>query len=118
MEIRQAKRLFEDNIRSALHRRIAWELTFEQWLALWGDRIDQRGRNKGQFQLCRKNDIGPYAIGNCYVATITHNTSVRGFKETRTHARYLGDLYDQQDAMRESWDPLQQLILEEERGVL
>jgi hypothetical protein len=70
-------------------------LSFKEWLELWGDRITDRGPHKGELVLCRKNDVGPYAVGNCYIARTEHNSSVRGNNETRTNCYALGNHIDQ-----------------------
>lgn len=64
--------------------------------------------------MCRKNDIGPYAKGNCYIATSRHNSVVRGFKETSTHSIDLGDWHDQRHLNFKYSDPLAALIAAEE----
>ncbi len=67
---RRAFRAQQDN---AATRGIGWELTFEQWWALWKDQYHLRGRTKGCLVMCRTGDKGPYAIGNVRIATIKEN---------------------------------------------
>jgi hypothetical protein len=54
-------------------RNIDWELTFDEWLDIWGTDIDQRGRGIGKLNMCRYGDKGPYAVGNVYIGTHEHN---------------------------------------------
>jgi hypothetical protein len=91
---------------TAYNRGIPWELSFEQWMGLWAERIGERGPYKGQYVLCRKNDLGGYAIGNCYIATKSHNSSVRGYAETRTNCVAYGEYADQRAGLyrRQSFD--------------
>ncbi len=103
---------FQQHRRGAKTRGIGFELTFSQWLAIWGDRIDQVGTRRGQYVMCRMNDMGPYAVGNCYIATGTHNLSVRGYMETRTNAKYLAD--DDRAPKSLRCDPLEALLDAEE----
>lgn len=58
------------------HRGIKFELTFWQWWAIWqaSGHWDERGRGQG-YVMCRKGDIGPYAVGNVYIDTAAHNSS-------------------------------------------
>jgi hypothetical protein len=50
--------------RNAALRGIAWEITFEEWLAWWGDDIGRRGRGECDLQMQRIADSGPYKLGN------------------------------------------------------
>ena len=104
-ELREHFDTFQANAESAARRGLGWELTFQQWLELWADRIHERGPYKGQYVLCRKNDLGPYAVGNCYVASKSHNSSVRGYMETRTNATYLGNLPEGVDIAKSRLNP-------------
>lgn len=50
---------------------IKFELTFEQWLKIWTDsgHLHERGREQGQYNMCRKGDKGGYTIGNVRIDT-------------------------------------------------
>ncbi len=95
---------FQANKRSAAARGIPFELSFEQWLTLWSEKIEDRGSRKGQFNLCRKNDLGGYVVGNCYVARKEHNSSVRGYMETRTNSIADGNHIDEHRARLTRWN--------------
>ena len=58
-----------------LGNRIEFRLTFEEWLDIWvkSGHLHERGRKKGQYNLCRIDDIGHYEVGNVYVASNAHN---------------------------------------------
>lgn len=101
-ELRDYRQKYWTNKGNAKKRGVAWRLTFEEWLCLWSEHILERGVHRDQYVLCRKNDQGAYAFGNCYVARSQHNNSVRGYKETRTHAE------------REWYRPNRQRLHEEE----
>jgi hypothetical protein len=64
---------FERQQRNAKQRGIRWELSFSEWLTIWGDNIDKRGRGRDQLCMARKGDIGPYAIGNVQIITNAEN---------------------------------------------
>ncbi len=58
----------------AINRRgIEWQLTFEEWLAWWGDNIDNRGCKSGQLVMARFNDTGPYSLSNIKKITANDN---------------------------------------------
>jgi hypothetical protein len=50
-------------------------LTFEEWFEIWekSGHLHERGRCRGQYQMARKGDKGPYAIGNVKIITVTEN---------------------------------------------
>ena len=52
--------------RAAIKRGITWELEFWKWLEIWqaSGHLHERGRRKGEFQMCRPDDVGPYASSN------------------------------------------------------
>lgn len=62
----------------AKRRGIEFLFTFEEWKQWWVDtgKWELRGRNSGCYQMCRNNDIGPYAIGNVYCDTIESNSKL------------------------------------------
>lgn len=105
-ELSEYKEKYRDNASRAKRRGIAFRLTFEEWLGLWAEHIKERGPYRGQYVLCRKNDQGDYVIGNCYIAHGTHNSSVRGYMETRTNSIAIGNYKDQlsQQFKRQSFD--------------
>jgi hypothetical protein len=77
MDIAKAKLRFQQHRYNAKARGIGFELTFEQWLAEWGDKIDQRGQGIDEYQMCRVMDRGPYAAGNVFIGTPKRNGHTR-----------------------------------------
>lgn len=65
---------FKNQRRNARVRGIGWELTLAQWWAIWhaSGKWGQRGRGAG-YVMCRNGDIGPYSVGNVYIATGAQN---------------------------------------------
>lgn len=59
----------------AKYRGIEFHLTFEEWWDIWNQsgKYEQRGRGAGKYCMSRKNDTGPYALGNVYIQTIDDN---------------------------------------------
>jgi hypothetical protein len=45
-------------------RGIPFELTYAQWLEIWGDKIVRRGPHKDELVMCRTRDEGGYTVGN------------------------------------------------------
>lgn len=73
---RSPLRAFISQHRAAIRRGIGWELTFGQWWQLWtaSGRWSERGRGNS-YMMCRKGDVGPYAVGNVFIATGCENSS-------------------------------------------
>lgn len=61
---------------NARKRGIAWEISLWDWWQIWqqSGRWEQRGRGSG-FVMCRFNDVGPYKVGNVFIATGVENSS-------------------------------------------
>lgn len=64
---------------NAAVRGIEFKLTFDQWWGIWqrSGHWEKRGNRKGHYVMCRKGDIGPYAVGNVYIGSFSHNTADR-----------------------------------------
>jgi RimJ/RimL family protein N-acetyltransferase len=60
---------------NAKRRGVPFHLTFEQWWTLWKPHWERRG--KGGLVMCRKGDSGPYAVGNVYIESQSHNACTR-----------------------------------------
>jgi len=58
----------------AKKRGIPFKLTLTEWLDIWGDKLPMRGKGKGKFHMCRKNDIGAYEVGNVYIGEHCYNS--------------------------------------------
>lgn len=73
--LKKYRRLYRYQVSGARRRRIAWQFTFEQWLAWWGDDIHQRGggNDMNSLVMCRRGDCGPYHPDNVYKATRREN---------------------------------------------
>lgn len=50
-----------------------WELTFEQWLAAWGDNYHLRGRETGQYSMTRINRTLGWSHDNVMLIERTNN---------------------------------------------
>lgn len=62
--------------RKAKRRGIVWELSFDDWWSIWqeSDRWDERGDRVGMYCMSRKEDTGPYAVGNVFINEFGNNT--------------------------------------------
>jgi len=77
---------------TAVKRGVSFRLTYNDWLKIWIDsgKLDKRGRNRGDFVMCRKNDTGAYEIGNVFIATGTKNLrDICKFKKVKEEAKDL-----------------------------
>jgi NUMOD3 motif len=73
-----ARLTYGEHRRSARRRRIAFEITFEEWLTWWQRELGPdwqflRGTSRNQFHMARINDRGPYKIGNIKCITSAEN---------------------------------------------
>ena len=58
---------------NANRRKINFELTYEQWLEIWGDKISLRGVGRGKYCMARNNDQGPYSVDNVKIIPFEEN---------------------------------------------
>lgn len=74
---------FNNQKRTAGARGIGWELTLWQWWSIWqqSGHLHERGRGQG-YVMCRKGDIGSYAVDNVFIATSRENCSNRPGKKS------------------------------------
>lgn len=82
--MKKPTRAYAGQRRNAIRRGIGWELNLWQWWSIWqqSGKWTQRGRGNG-YMMCRVNDVGPYAVGNVFIATGCENSS-------REHAKTSG----------------------------
>lgn len=78
-----ARGMFTMQRKAAAQRGVAWELTFEQWLEIWGDKLPLRGRTG--LVMARNGDTGPYAAGNVRIATAADNLAERQMPRGENH---------------------------------
>jgi hypothetical protein len=59
----------------AKQRGIEWDLSYLEWLAIWqtSGHLFERGRHKGSYQMCRFEDVGPYASSNVRIDRMEAN---------------------------------------------
>jgi hypothetical protein len=67
---------YKQQRQNAIQRGIGWELNLWRWWSLWqkSGHWSERGRNRGNYGMCRLNDTGPYSADNVYFATNIENT--------------------------------------------
>ena len=79
---------------SAERKNIKFNISFDDWFNWWKStgKYHLRGRKKGQYQMARFNDIGPYEIGNIKCITMEENTREgnSGSKLSEEHKRKIG----------------------------
>lgn len=68
---------FEHQRQRAKVRGIAWELSFEQWWAIWerSGKWALRGRKVGEYVMARHGDAGPYSVANVSIKLASQNNS-------------------------------------------
>lgn len=67
---------FTSQRHNAGNRGIGFELTFWQWWCIWQEsgHWAERGRGQG-YVMCRRGDVGPYAVGNVFIAKAAENSA-------------------------------------------
>jgi hypothetical protein len=82
---------------SAASRGIDFDLTFDEWWAIWEPRWGQRGSRAGQMQMCRTGDRGGYWPGNVRIDTREANMAEAkvSAKVKRREGASAGWLHDQ-----------------------
>lgn len=71
------KKQFNEQKANAKKRNIQFDLTYEQWVEIWGDKISLRGVGKGKYCMSRIGDRGPYAKGNVEITLFEDNNRVQ-----------------------------------------
>lgn len=76
---RTPKKAYLDQKCQAEARDIEWALTYEEWLEMWlvSGHYNNRGKGRGNYQLCRFYDEGAYSTTNCYIGTVEENQKER-----------------------------------------
>ena len=71
----QPKKAYDDQKRHASDRQISFLITYSEWLEMWllSGYWYERGKHVGNYQMCRRGDIGAYTIKNCYIGTMEQN---------------------------------------------
>lgn len=75
MDLKRAKHLYDKQKWQAKQRNIEWLFTFDSWVKKWEDsnKWEQRGIKRGQYQMCRFKDMGPYSPDNVIIKTQGEN---------------------------------------------
>lgn len=70
MDLKNLYRLYEQNRLNAAKRGIPYQLTFRQWLGVWGEAIldENRGTGDDRLRLERIEKAGGYEVGNVRLA--------------------------------------------------
>ena len=74
-QARKYQSQYDNAKQCAKQRNIAWQFTYDEWIAWWGDDIVNRGPRKGQLVMARHKDTGPYHPTNVRKATCSENCS-------------------------------------------
>jgi hypothetical protein len=64
--VKARRRAYYTQRRASRSKGISWDLTFEEWQAVWeaSGRCEQRGRHAGEYCLCRTDHTGPFSVAN------------------------------------------------------
>lgn len=98
---------FNDQKRHAESREIPFLFTYTEWLEMWlvSGKWHLRGKEKGNFQMCRYNDEGSYTPNNCYIGTVEQNQDdkacISNEKVNSIVCRYLNSKLSQYEIAKE-----------------
>ncbi|RVD76844.1 MULTISPECIES: hypothetical protein [Pseudomonas fluorescens group] len=69
---------FHNQYQNALIRKVEWKLKFWEWWQVWVEsgKWEERGRGAEAYCMCRVGDEGAYEVGNVYISTILHNSTL------------------------------------------
>lgn len=72
------KRAYYDHKKSAAKRGVAFQFTFEEWIAWWqlhlgANWMMYRGRRVNDYVMARNGDVGPYHPDNVMCLTVSQN---------------------------------------------
>lgn len=99
MNLNAVRRKYEFQRVNAMVRGIGWKLTFEEWLAWWGEDLCRRGRGRDNLQMMRIGDTGPYALNNIRKGYPRDNARTRcAVQATKRTARLAKELESARDA--------------------
>ena len=66
-------RKYQSHRSNAKRRGIEFDLTYDEWLEIWGQKLEDRGRLSGQYGMLRTRDEGGYTVGNVRIGTPKEN---------------------------------------------
>lgn len=78
-----AKQKYQAHKSNAAQRGIQFDLTFDEWWAIWEQHFHNRGRASDQMQMCRDRDEGGYRTGNVRIDTARNNNREAQITKTR-----------------------------------
>lgn len=94
--LKSPKRRYQEHKGHAKTRGVPFNLTFEEWWAIWEEsgKYEKRGRRRGQFCMHRIKDEGGYETGNVYI----------GMNEMNSYASCMTNIHGRAhpDALRET----------------
>lgn len=111
IDMQLVRKHYAEQKRGAKQRGIEFKLTFEEWWEIWKPHWANRGRNVGNFVMCRTMDSGAYEVGNVRIDTVKGNAKTRSvvaFDKRMQHAKMenannsLDDFHDDEE---DGWLP-------------
>lgn len=87
-----ARLRFDQQKSHAKRRGIEWDMTFEEWCAIWEPHWEKRGPQRDGRVMCRTHDKGPYKPGNVRIDTPKSNAAEAGLMRrcARTYLHHPG----------------------------
>ena len=80
--IRHAKyKCWQQQKNQAIWRKEPYDLTFDQYVDLWGNKFDQRGRHSDQYCMWRANPALPWTLTNVRITTRNLQGSIAAYRK-------------------------------------
>ena len=76
MDLKDALKKYKAQKNNANSRGIGFEISFDEWVLVWGQsgHWSERGKGKNKYVMSRHNDVGPYAIWNVSIKSQEENS--------------------------------------------
>lgn len=62
----------------AIYREEPWTIGFDDWIQIWGDKWEHRGRQRGQYCMSRKDWSLPWSVDNVAIITREQHARMQG----------------------------------------
>lgn len=72
-----AQRKYQNHKSKAKQRGIEFDLTFDEWMEIWGEKLQRIGTSSDSYGMLRLRDEGGYSVGNVRIGSPKENACDR-----------------------------------------
>lgn len=111
IDMQLVRKRYNEQKLGAKRRGIEFNLTFDEWWGIWRPYWSNRGRNVGNYVMCRTMDSGAYEVGNVRIDTVkgnAHTRSIVAFDSRMQQAKLdnsSNSLDEESDDEEDGWLP-------------